>query len=454
MQASRLRAVAEWRRESAGTPIDQAVTDAGQELPASAMDKRVARPRFTRRQLVIAGVGLILTALSAYAYIRYGIARTLTIDAERLAISTVRADIFNDFIPVTGRVEPRDTVFLDAIDGGQIAEVLVEEGTIVTVGQALVRLNNTNLQLEVIAREAQISEQLNRLASTKLQFEQSRLGHARELIDVRFRIDQSTQQLKRINSLSGTGAIRRADIEDAGLELERLKSLEGELITAQKVDTTLQAEQVQQLDQAVDSLNRNLLLARQNLDNLVIKAPIAGQLTSLDAHLGESKQRGQRIGQIDQADSYKVTAWIDEHYLTRVASGQQATVEIAGQSYQMQLTKVYPEVRERQFRVDLGFEGEPPKSIRRGQTLQLRVAIGVSAESLVVANGPFYDDTGGQWAFVLTPSGNAERRSVRLGRRNVESVEVLEGLAAGDRVVTSGYDSFLEMDELRLTGIQ
>ncbi len=453
MQTTRARKLQEWQENRAGRTAPEGGTDAADALAASAMDRHVLRPRFTRQQLAMGGLLAAFLAVAGYAYIEYGITRALTIRAERLTLSTVESGLFNDFIPVTGRIEPRDTVFLDAVDGGQVAEVLVEEGAVVGVGQPLVRLNNTNLQLEVIAREAQISEQLNRLASTKLQFEQTRLNHARELIDVRFRIDQSSQQLARFNAIANTGAIRRSDIEDAALEMERLKRLEAELLSAQQIDTTLQAEQIQQLDQAVDSLNRNLHLARQTLDDLVIKAPLAGQLTSLDANLGASKQRGQRIGQIDQLGSYKVAAWIDEHYLSRITAGQQATTEIAGKTFQLELTKVYPEVRERQFRVDLEFAGPAPESIRRGQTLQLRLGLGVETESLIVANGPFYDDTGGQWAFVLNVSGKAERRSLQLGRRNVESIEILSGLKAGERVVTSAYEGLLEIDELRVTGL-
>jgi HlyD family secretion protein len=452
MQTGRAKKLAEWGQNRLR---EQPVSDAPvakDAVPVSAMDRSVAGPRFGRKQALLAGLLAIAAGASAYAYFEYGIARSLTIDVQRVSLSTVHAGTFNEFIPVTGRIEPRDTVFIDAVDGGQVAAVLVEEGAMVESGQPLVRLNNTNLQLEVIAREAQISEQLNRLASTKLLFEQTRLGHARELIDVGFRIDQSTQQLGRIEALANTGAIRRADIEDARLEITRLGRLQEELTAAQAVDKALQAEQILQLDQAVDSLSRNLTLARESLDNLVLKAPLSGQLTSLDANLGESKQRGQRIGQIDQLGSYKVAAWIDEHYLDRVAPGQHATVELANETFQLELTKVYPEVRDRQFRIDLDFEAGQPGSIRRGQSLQLRLAIGVASESLMVANGPFFDDTGGQWAFVLDESGNAARRDVRLGRRNVESIEVLGGLSPGDRVVTSSYDQLLDIDQLRLTG--
>jgi len=317
-----------------------------------------------------------------------------------------------------------------------------------------VRLNNTNLQLQVINSEAQLSENLNRLTSTKLAFETTKLAHARELIDIQFQIEQSTQQLRRIQSLEGTGAIKRADIEDQKLQLDRLERMRGALTHASQVDEELQREQIRQLDITVAGLNRNLALARQNLENLVIKAPIAGHLTSLEAHLGESKAPGQRLGQVDQVDGFKVVALVDEHYLARVTAGQSATAEVGNDRHQMTLSKVYSEVRERQFKVDLAFDGETPAAVRRGQTLQLRLEIGASSEGgLVIANGPFYEDTGGQWAFVISSAGSdAQRRPVKLGRRNPESVEVLGGLSKGDRVITSSYESLKQFDRIELRG--
>ncbi|HMN46745.1 MAG TPA: biotin/lipoyl-binding protein, partial [Povalibacter sp.] len=281
------------------------------------MDRRVRTPRFTRAR-VVAGL-LVFAAICAVAfgYVRYGSTRTLRIEGERLVLSPVRSAAFHDYIPVTGIVQPRATVYLDAVDGGQVAQVLVEEGVMVSTGQPLVRLNNTHLQLQVINSEAQLSEQLNRLTSTRLLFEQTRLAHARELIDVRFQIEQAAQQLARLESLGTGGAIRRADIEDARLGLQRLQRHERELAHAAQVDESLLREQIRQLDLTITGLNANLALARQNLDNLVVKAPLAGHLTSLDAHQGESKSPGQRLGQIDQVDGFKVTALVDEHYLAR-----------------------------------------------------------------------------------------------------------------------------------------
>jgi HlyD family secretion protein len=268
---------------------------------------------------------------------------------------------------------------------------------------------------------------------------------------MQFQVEQSSQRLKRMQSLAGTGAIKRSDVEDAQLDLNRFQDLYGAAKDAKLIDESLQKEQMQQIDKTIANMNKNLAIARQNLENLTIKAPIAGQLTSLEAHAGESKRPGERIGQIDQIDTYKVTALVDEHYLPRVALGQQATAEIDGQEHELELTKQYAEVRDRQFKVDLVFLGDVPKSVRRGQSLQLRLAIGASSTGLVVANGPFYEDTGGQWAFVVNDQ-QANRRAIKLGRRNPESVEVLEGLIAGDKVITSSYESLKDFARIELRG--
>jgi HlyD family secretion protein len=268
-----------------------------------------------------------------------------------------------------------------------------------------------------------------------------------------FQVEQAGQRLKRMQSVVDTGAIKRSDVEDAELDLRRLRDLLEAAKEARRVDESLQVEQITQVNKTIAQLDKNLSIARQNLDNLTIKAPIAGQLTSLEAHPGESKRPGERIGQIDQIDTYKVEALVDEHYLPRAAVGQEATAEIDGREYRLQLAKLYSEVRERQFKVDLTFNGDVPKSVRRGQSLQLRLAIGASSEGLVVANGPFYEDTGGQWAFVVEGS-QAERRAIKLGRRNPESVEVLEGLRADDRVITSSYESLKDFTRIDLRGEQ
>jgi HlyD family secretion protein len=314
-----------------------------------------------------------------------------------------------------------------------------------------VRLKNTNLQLEGLGRQAQLMEQLDRLNSTLLSFQQARLGHERDLIDASAQIRQLSQRLARRQSLGVAGAVPAAEIDEIGIDLERYRNLEKKMLEARDVDRKFQTQQVAQLRDAIKATQDNIAMAGETLQSLVVKAPITGQLSALEADLGAAKAPGQRIGQIDDSTAYKAEASIDEFYLGRVAIGQPATAEVDGRGQHLEVAKVYPQVRNRQFKVDLLFTGPAPQSLRRGQTLQARLEIGAAHRSLVTANGPFYEDTGGTWVFVLTRSGSeAERRSVRLGRRNPEQVEVLSGLSAGERVITSSYDSLRAFDRISI----
>ncbi len=427
-----------------------------ERVPPSAMDRRIERHWLTRRRVATGASVLLVMAAFAFGYVRYGIARTLTTSRDRVVLSTVEAGDFIEYIPVSGNVEPRETVYLDAVDGGQVAQVEVEEGAFVKAGQPLVRLNNAALQLQVLNSEGQLSEQLDRLALANLQFSESRLTHARELIDAKYQADEAGKRLARLTALAPSGVVRRADLEDAQLESERRKRLVAAEIEARDSDESLQREQVAELDRLVAQMRQNLTIAKQDLDHLLIRAPFDGELTLLDAHLGESKAAGERIGQVDRTDGFKVAALIDEHYLQRVTVGEVATTEPDSDTpaQRFRVVKVYPQVTDRQFKVDLvPMTAANAQKFRRGETVQLRLDIGGARRGLVVANGPFYDDTGGQWVFVLPRGGTvAHRRAVELGRRNLEQIEVLGGLSPGERVIVSSYDSFKDIERITLTG--
>lgn len=440
----------------AGTRLDELEAGA-----ISVMDRRVdPRSRWPRR-LVLIGIGLAAVTIVAAVYVRFGLSRTLVVGANRIVVATVKADVFDEYIPATARVVPRTTAYLDAVEGGQVAEVLVEDGASVRQGQPLVRLKNTNLQLEVLGRQAQLMEQLDRLNATILSFEQARLGHERDLIETGSQIEQLTQRLRRRQALRPSGAISAADVDEIAIDLARYQRQEVSIREAASVDRKFQGEQIAQLRAAVKTIQGHLNMAGETLDSLIVRAPITGQLTGLDAYLGEAKSPGQRIGQVDQLDDYKVQADIDEFYLPRVAVGQSAAVEIDGREQRLELAKVYPQVRDRQFKVDLlfarsvgpGAERSASRSLRRGQSLQIRLQIGASRRTLVIANGPFYDDTGGTWAFVLSAAGTeARQHAIRLGRRNPQQIEVLSGLSAGDRLITSSYESLRGFERIRLQG--
>lgn len=419
----------------------------------SPMDRPLERRLVTPARLAAGAAVLAFVALSGYAYVELGLHRTLDVDARRLTFSTVAYGTFHEYIPVTGSIVPRTTVYLDAVEGGQITDVYAEAGAVVEAGQPLARLKNTNLQLEVIGREAQLTEQLNNLSSTSLSFEQNRLRHKRELIELDYEIDRLSRRLARREPLVGNGGATREELDELEAELAYRHELRAAVVEAQRVDEALQAAQIGRLREALDAMNRNLEIARENLDNLVITAPIAGHLTLLDANVGESKAPGQRIGQVDEQDAFKVSAFIDEYYLPRVALGQVATLELSGGEHALEVTKIYPDVRNRQFQIELEFAGDAPALLRRGQTVRMRLDVGEPAESLVVANGPFYDDTGGRWVFVVDAAGtHAVRRSVRFGRRNPEGIEVRDGLREGERVVISSYEHLLGFDRIDLGG--
>jgi HlyD family secretion protein len=423
-----------------------------EDVVLSAMDQRIVQPLVTPLRLGVALAALLLAALAIYAYREFGVLRTLSIGAERVTVSRVSYDTFREYIPVTGNVVPRTTVYLDAVEGGQITAVHVEEGALVTRGQPLVTFKNTNLELQVIGAEAQLTEQLNYLSTTRQNFEQSRLRNQRELIDIEYQVDRLARELARRQPLLATGGAAKSQVDDLEAELARYRRLRDPVQRQLELDEEFGATQLTRMNDALDSLNKSLAIARSNLSNLVIVAPIDGQLTSLEANSGESKARGQRVGQVDEQHAFKVSAFVDEFYLSRVIVGQLAEVEIDGERYELEVAKEYPGVRDRQFQIDLAFVGAPPQ-MRRGQTVRMRLEIGQPADTLVLANGAFYEDTGGQWVFVVEESsGFAVRRPVRFGRRNPEGVEVLQGLRDGERVITSSYEGLERFDRIQFSG--
>ncbi|HUO66504.1 MAG TPA: efflux RND transporter periplasmic adaptor subunit [Gammaproteobacteria bacterium] len=416
----------------------------------SSMDKRIERKLVTPQRIAIAAGAVLLVAITIYAYVHFGLTRTLTVGSERLTVSKVSYGTFREYIPVTGNVVPRTTIYLDAIAGGQVTEVHTEEGAMVKPGEPIVTFKNTDLQLRVIQTESQASEQLAQLANVRLQYDNTHLNNLRNITEVEYQIDRLERDLKRKRPLLETGGTTQGAIDDLEAELTRDRA---NLVTAQealRIDEQFRETQIETTSTAESAIRKNLEITRENLDNLVIIAPIAGQLTLLEANVGESKAAGQRIGQVDEVGAFKVNAFIDEFYISRVAIGQTASVDIDGKSYELTVSKVYPEVTNRQFEVDLLFSTDPPATIRRGQTVRMRLEIGQPADTLVVANGAFFDDTGGQWVFVVDPSRDfAERRPVRFGRRNPEGIEVLGGLKQGEEVITSSYESFMTFDRIQ-----
>ncbi len=428
---------------------------AGQEEAAapSAMDRPIARRRSPLLLAAGAAAVLAVAAVGIGVYAKFGAGSPATVSADRISIATVRSGVFNDFAPVTGAVTPRDTIYLDTPEGGQVVSVLVEEGAHVRAGQPLVRLANTRLELEVIGREAQFNEQRNTLASLQLALTQNALEHRRAVEDADYHVARVGAEIARYRPLAEKGFYPKAQLEDRERELAHYQNLRRTRLEAQAADRARLDQQLAEMRTSSDRLNSSVSLVRDSLANLTVTAPIDGQLTILSAKPGQAIQPGQRIGQVDRTDSYRVRAQLDEFYLGRVALGQHATAEIGGRAYELVVARVYPEVRERRFQADLDFAGVPPPGVRPGQTVQLRLKLGEPSASVFVPNGPFYEDTGGTWAFVLSRDGaTAERRDVRLGRRNPEAVEVVSGLRPGERIVTSSYRPYGDAQRIIIVG--
>ena len=374
------------------------------------------------------------------------------LEMDKIKVSTVTGGEFTDMIPLRGNVTPSKSVYLDAIEGGRVEQRFVEEGAMVKKGDKILALSNTGLQLDVISREAQISEQLNNLHNTRLAIDQNRLNLKRNLLELDFEIKQSERKLAQHKKLVANSLVSQNELKAVIDRTQYLKDRRTLVIEQQEQDELIRTAQIAQLEDSVAQLNKNLSFARKNLENLIIKAPIDGQLTAFNAELGESKSRGSRLGQVDIVGEYKVSALIDEFYLGRVFAGQTAKITHQGQNYTLTLAKVYAEVSNGRFEVDLTFNDALPERIRRGQTLQMELLLADAKPAKMIPNGGFFQDTAGKWVFVIEQGSDvAARKQVRLGQRNNKFIEVLEGLNEGDRVITSSYSTFIDMQTLKLT---
>lgn len=420
------------------TSVTNAVSGAG-------MDRKVTTNTSPMKKWLSVVLIILIVVFTGYMIASKSTGKVLSVDNSRVVISKVTSGVFEDFIPIRGRVTPAKTVYLDAIEGGRVEKILVEDGASLTAGNLIVELSNASLQLSVLGNETRVAEQLNNMRSIELNLEQNRLQHKRNIVDIKHQIKLLTRQVDRSQSLIATGAITKSKMEDTEDTLTWYQDRLALTIESQQSDARMQGEQLTFLRDTSRRLESNLAISRQNLDNMNVKAPVAGKLSGFNVEVGQSIARGERLGQIDTPNDYKLTAFIDEFYLGRVDIGQTASY----QDYSLVIAKVYPQVQNGQFEVDFKFIAEQPKGIRRGQTIQIKLTLGDASEALLIPNGAFFQDTGGKWMFVVSPNGSeAVKRNVRLGRRNNQFIEVIEGLELGEQVVTSPYSSYQDMQRL------
>ena len=376
---------------------------------------------------------------------------TLKVDANTVTIGDVRLGEFDDYVRVSGQVQPITVVQVSLLEGGVVEEKLIEEGSMVKKGDVLVRLSNNTLGLQILQSEADLAEQENFLRNTTVTMEQEKLDLEKQRLEYTIDTERKKRKYEQYRRLDEDGLVAHEEYLQAKEDYElAVKSLEL-VIARQKQDSIYRSIQIGNLEESLESMRRSIQLVRQRVENLNVKSPIDGQLGSLDVILGQSIPEGTKIGQVNDLSDYKIEARIDEHYIDRVQSGLSATFERQGANFSTVVEKVYPEVTEGQFKADFYFEGERPDNIRIGQTYYLNLQLGQPTQSVYIPRGVFYQSTGGTWIYVLSEDGTrAYRRDIRIGRQNPQYYEVLEGLQPGERVIISNYENYGKNDVLIL----
>lgn len=415
------------------------------------MDRVIEKKKWTPKKIAMISAVLILIILIGGA-INSNMGNTkLNVDLERITISEVNKGSFKEFIPVNGIVLPLTTIYLDAMEGGRVEEKFVEDGAMMKKGDPILKLSNTDLELSLANQETSVFQLLTQMQISKNAATQNTIMKLNQSTDA----DNIYKEAERLFKLN------QKLVDEKVISLQEFKQSENTYNYALKkkklIELILKQDSVsikEESNQAKESYKRTeqaLKIMRQKVEDLIVKAPIDGQLTALDAEIGQSKHKGERLGQLDVTSGFKVRVDIDEHYISRIYNGLKGEFSLAEKSYKLEIHKVYTQVKNGKFQVDMTFDGELPKEVRRGQTLQIRLALSDATQALLLARGAFYQQTGGNWVFKLNSDGSmAYKIDIQLGRQNPEYYEVLQGLKVGDRIITSGYDNYINTQELIL----
>ncbi|MCO5286277.1 MAG: efflux RND transporter periplasmic adaptor subunit [Chitinophagaceae bacterium] len=415
------------------------------------MDRIIEKKKWNRKRILsITGVAALIILIVASFYFTSGKSK-LNVDPERITVGEVKQGNFKEFIPVNGIVLPKTTIYLDAIEGGRVEEKFVEDGAIMKKGQPILRLSNTDLQLGLVTQQTNVYNLLTQMQISKNAAQQNTVSKLNQLADVESEFREAERLYNLNKKLYEQKAIGLQEFEKTRNNYDYLtqKRKLSKQILAQ--DSVSNLQQVQQAQQSFEGSQNALKVMRQKVEDLIVRAPIDGQLTSLDAEVGQSKNKGERLGQIDVLDGYKVRVDIDEHYISRIYPGLTGEFEFNNKTYRLTIKKIYDQVANGRFQVDMEFSDSVPEGIRRGQSLQIRLSLSDAATALLLPKGGFYQQTGGNWIFKLSKDGaKAYRVDIQLGRQNPDYFEVLSGLQPGDRVITSSYENFGDVGELIL----
>ena len=415
------------------------------------MDRQIKKKKWPPKKIALVASSVIFVAAVVYLFLFEFSEAALNVETDRITVSTVEKGPFQEYISVMGNCLPIYTYELNASEGGRVEVKYVEAGAIVRLGDPILKLANTNLLTTVMWREADFYQQSNNLRATRLSMEQYRLTLSKEMADIDSQFLIQERLYNQQKELIKDKLISENEFIQTKNQYEYLVKRKELAMESQKNELTFRQAQLDSLESAVNQMQTNLRVVREQLDNLTIKAPVAGLLSALNAEIGQFKGPSDRLGQIDVLEGFKVRAGIDEHYITRVEVGKPGEFDLASASYDLTVKKIYPEVVEGKFNVDLEFSDKVPPDLRRGQTLHIKLYLSDTSEAILLAKGGFYETTGGNWVYILDPSGKfAVKRSIRIGRQNIDRFEVLEGLQPGEKVVTSSYESYNNIDKLIL----
>jgi len=414
------------------------------------MDRIIEKKKWTAKKLLIIGFAAFFGMFVIYLLFFRDKQSRLYVDKSQLSVAEVKLDRFQEFIPVDGVAYPKTTIYIDAVQGGSIEDVFVEDGANLQKGDPILKLVNADMELQYMDQETRMYDAINNLQNSKVSLERSKFSRQLEIVSLESQIDRVKLDFMRKLQLHKDALISDKEFEDAKRDYDlTMKQLQISL-ELQRLDSISMVEQSRQINNSIDRMHNNLNLLNKNLQNLIIKSPATGKLSSFSVEIGQTKTAGEHLGQIDMMeDGFKLRANIDERYISTVFIGQGAEFDFAGSTFQLEIMKIYTDVNNGSFQVDLKFTGEEPKEIKRGQTVQLRLKFSSVRDAIIVKRGGFFQETGGNWIYVIDPSGDfAIKRSIRLGRQNSNFYEVMEGLQPGEKVVVSSYEAFGKKDKL------
>ncbi|NGP87329.1 efflux RND transporter periplasmic adaptor subunit [Aliifodinibius halophilus] len=415
------------------------------------MDRKIEKKKWSPKRIAFVVGGVAIIALFVYSFIFMDDRSTLNVDRDKLTVSIVQERLFQDFIRVTGTVQPIQTIYLDAIEGGVVEEIYRESGALVEKEDTILTLSNSDLRLRVLQQSSAIYDQINQTRNSRLNIEQNTLSLKERLANAENKLEIAKSKYDRQKKLMAKDLVAEQEFLETKENYGYQKKRYNLIYKSFKQDSLQSSQQLQQIDHSLDRMWRSLQAVQNILERLIVTAPISGQLSTIELNPGQSISSGERIGQIDILDNYKVRVGIDEFYLSRITTGLRGTFEFNGDTHELKITKVYPVVENGQFKVDMEFIGEAPEGLTRGQTVRIRLEVSDSDEALLVERGGFYQNTGGNWIYLITENGErAEKQEIQIGRQNPKYLEILSGLEPGDKVIISGYGTFGDNEVLNL----